>query len=114
MLETAIPAPHAWHGPSLAREHFLLPIPDAVLGELSAALAEPRRAPVPTLLLLPEHFTRPAATRFMDEVRRRLDDGPGFVMLDRLPVDQDHDEPDLRRHLVRLWLRAGDRRQFRG
>jgi TfdA family taurine catabolism dioxygenase TauD len=27
---------------------------------------------------------------------------------------QDHDEPELRRHLVRLWLRAGDRRQFRG
>jgi alpha-ketoglutarate-dependent taurine dioxygenase len=27
---------------------------------------------------------------------------------------QDADEPELRRHLVRLWLRAGDRRQFRG
>jgi len=27
---------------------------------------------------------------------------------------RDHDEPELRRHLVRLWLRAGDRRQFRG
>jgi hypothetical protein len=26
----------------------------------------------------------------------------------------DHDEPDKRRHLLRLWLRAGDRRQFRG
>jgi alpha-ketoglutarate-dependent taurine dioxygenase len=27
---------------------------------------------------------------------------------------QDHAEPEHRRHLVRLWLRAGDRRQFRG
>jgi len=27
---------------------------------------------------------------------------------------EDHDDPDRRRHLVRLWLRAGDRRQFRG
>jgi alpha-ketoglutarate-dependent taurine dioxygenase len=27
---------------------------------------------------------------------------------------QDHDDPERRRHLVRLWLRAGDRRQFRG
>ena len=27
---------------------------------------------------------------------------------------QDHEDPDQRRHLVRLWLRAGDRRQFRG
>jgi hypothetical protein len=27
---------------------------------------------------------------------------------------QDHDDPARRRHLVRLWLRAGDRRHFRG
>jgi hypothetical protein len=27
---------------------------------------------------------------------------------------EDHDEPERRRHLVRLWVRAGDRRQFRG
>ena len=27
---------------------------------------------------------------------------------------QDHEDPQHRRHLVRLWLRAGDRRQFRG
>jgi alpha-ketoglutarate-dependent taurine dioxygenase len=27
---------------------------------------------------------------------------------------EDHAEPERRRHLVRLWLRAGDRRQFRG
>ena len=26
----------------------------------------------------------------------------------------DFDEPEKRRHLVRLWLRGGDRRQFRG
>jgi hypothetical protein len=27
---------------------------------------------------------------------------------------QDTERPEDRRHLVRLWLRAGDRRQFRG
>jgi hypothetical protein len=27
---------------------------------------------------------------------------------------QDADEPEHRRHLVRLWLLAGDRRHFRG
>jgi alpha-ketoglutarate-dependent taurine dioxygenase len=27
---------------------------------------------------------------------------------------QDADEPEHRRHLVRLWPRAGDRRHFRG
>lgn len=85
MLDTLVPAPQAWHGPSLSREHYLLSIPPAVLAELDQALAELRRAPVPTLLLLPEHFALEASARFMDEVRRRLDEGPGFVMLDRLP-----------------------------
>ena len=87
MLETVVPSPRAWHGRSLSREQYLLPIPAPVLAELGAALAELRRAPVPTLLLLPEHFALGAAARFMGEVRRRLDDGPGFVMLDRLPVE---------------------------
>jgi hypothetical protein len=86
-LDTPIPSPRAWHGPSLARDHYLLPIPAPVQAELDGALGELRRAPVPTLLLLPEHFALAATARFMEEVRRGLDDGPGFVMLDRLPVD---------------------------
>src|SRR5947209_5095141 len=53
MLETLVPTPRAWHGPTLGREHYLLPIPAPVLAEMEAALAELRRAPVPTLLLLP-------------------------------------------------------------
>ena len=86
-LDTLIPSPRAWHGPALARDHYLLAIPAEVLAELDAALGELRRAPVPTLLLLPEHFALAATARFMEEARRRLDEGPGFVMLDRLPVD---------------------------
>ncbi len=87
MLTTVVPEPAAWHGPSLAAERYMIPLPAAVLAELDGALAELQRAPVPTLLLLPEHFPLAATGRFMAEVRRRLDEGPGFVMLDRLPVD---------------------------
>jgi alpha-ketoglutarate-dependent taurine dioxygenase len=86
-LDTLIPSPRAWHGPALASDHYLLAIPAEVLAELDAALAELRRAPVPTLLLLPEHFALAATACFMEEARRRLDEGPGFVTLDRLPVD---------------------------
>src|SRR5512144_2013689 len=87
MLDTPIPSPRAWQGPTLARDRYLTPMPAPVLAELDAALAELRRAPVPTLLLLPEHFALTAAARFMEEVRRRLDEDLGFLMLDRLPVD---------------------------
>ncbi len=87
MLQTEVPAPRAWHGPTLPRERSLVPIPPAVRAELEGALAELRRAPVPTLLLVPEHFALEATAGFMAEVRGVLEDGPGFAMLDRLPVD---------------------------
>jgi alpha-ketoglutarate-dependent taurine dioxygenase len=87
MLTTVVPEPAAWHGPSLATERYLLPIPAPVLAELDGALADLRRAPVPTLLLQPEHFPLAATGRFMAEARHRLDESPGFIMLDRLPVD---------------------------
>ncbi|HET8834508.1 MAG TPA: TauD/TfdA family dioxygenase, partial [Gemmatimonadales bacterium] len=67
------------------------------------------------------------AVRLMDEFlgdpAHRLDlwleRGQIQVLNNRLIVHgrtpyQDHEDPDQRRHLVRLWLRAGDRRQFRG
>ena len=93
MLSTVIPESTAWHGPTLPADRYLIPIPAAVLGELETTLAELRRAPVPTLLLLPEHFPLVATPRWMREVRRQLDEGPGFVMLNRLPVDaMDRDE----------------------
>jgi alpha-ketoglutarate-dependent taurine dioxygenase len=81
------PESAAWHGPTLSPDRYRVPIPADVLAELDGTLAELRRAPVPTLLLLPEHFPLAATARFMAEVRRGLDDGPGFAMLDRLPVD---------------------------
>ena len=87
MLTGFVAEPAAWHGPSLPAARYLIPVPPPVLAELDAALGELRRAPVPTLLLLPEHFPLAATGRFVAELRRRLDEGPGFVVLDRLPVE---------------------------
>jgi alpha-ketoglutarate-dependent taurine dioxygenase len=64
-----------------------VPIPDPCRRELEGVLEELRRAPVPTLLLLPEHFALEACRRFMAGVRERLDKGPGLVILDRLPLE---------------------------
>jgi len=180
MLTTVVPEPAAWLGPSLAADRYLMPIPATVLAELDGMLAELRRAPVPTLLLQPEHFPLAACGRWMADVRRRLDEGPGFAVFEwdgrlrtrfnarhivrgykktgrtldsegaeavrlmdgflsdsahrldlwlergqiqvlnnrvivhgRTPYEDD-ETPARRRHLVRLWLRAGDRRHFRG
>ncbi len=87
MLAEPVAETSAWRGRSLARDRYLVPIPDECARELDAVLAQLRAAPVPTLLLLPEHFRLGACARFMSEVRKRLDDGPGFVVLDRLALE---------------------------
>jgi len=88
MLTEAVPDHRAWRGSSLAPDRYLVRIPDEGVAEMESVLAELRRAPVPTLLLLPEHFALDACARWMKDVRDRLDEGPGFVVLDRLPLDR--------------------------
>ena len=58
------------------------------MAELEAIVAEQRKAPVPTLVLLPEQFEMDACRKLMREVRQRLDESLGFVILDRLPLDR--------------------------
>jgi len=88
MLAEPVAETSAWRGSSLARDQYLMPIPEECAREMDAVLADLRTAPVPTLLLLPEQFRLGACARFMAEVRTRLDEGPGFVVLDRLPLDR--------------------------
>ena len=88
MLTEAVPDHRAWRGPSLAPDRYLVRIPDECVAEMESVLGELRRAPVPTLLLSPEHFALDACARRMKDVRARLDEGPGFVLLDRLPLDR--------------------------
>jgi len=88
VLKDQVPATRAWHGPDLADDDFKVMFSKDGLAELEAIVAEQRKAPVPTLVLLPEHFEMSACREFMQGVKQRLDVGLGFVILDRLPVDR--------------------------
>ena len=81
------PLPKAWHGPDLVDDDFKIILSRDCMAELEAIVAEQRKAPVPTMVLLPEHFEMSACRTLMDDVKHRLDSGLGFVILDRLPVD---------------------------
>jgi Taurine catabolism dioxygenase TauD, TfdA family len=88
MLNERVPPPRAWHGPDLTDDDFRIALGKDCMAELNSIVAEQRRAPVPTLVLLPEHFALSACRQLMQRVKQRLDAGLGFVILDRLPVDQ--------------------------
>ena len=88
MLKDLVAAPRAWHGPDLVEDDFKVVLPAECVAELEAMIAEQKKAPVPTLVLLPEHFQMDACRRLLGGVRDRLDSGLGFVILDRLPLER--------------------------
>ena len=88
IIEHVVPAPRAWHGPDVTHEAFIVGLTPDVMAELDQVVAEQNKAPVPTLVLEPKHFQLSAATQLMTGVKRQLNEGLGFVILDRLPVDR--------------------------
>jgi len=76
----------AWAGPDLPPDAGLLPIPAAAAEELEAAAALLADNPLPILALDPRDFALDACRALMADARRLLDGGPGFAILDRLPV----------------------------
>lgn len=88
MLNWEISPPRAWYGPDLSDDDFKITLRKECMAEMEAIVAEQRKAPVPTLVLLPEQFSMDACRLLMQGVKQRLDAGLGFVILDRLPVDR--------------------------
>ena len=77
-----------WRGDTLPAEAGRIAVPREVVGELDAVVASLERDPLPLLVLRPEEFPLDASRAFMREVKRTIDQGPGFAIVDRLPVDR--------------------------
>jgi alpha-ketoglutarate-dependent taurine dioxygenase len=88
MLSELIPPERAWMGSTLIPEQYVMKIPAECLIELKDVVSELSAAPVPTLLLMPEQFRLQACVGWMKSVRREMDDGLGFVVVDRLPLNE--------------------------
>jgi alpha-ketoglutarate-dependent taurine dioxygenase len=77
-----------WRGDDLPADAGRLALPAAVEEELDRVVGALDRDPLPLLLLRPEEFTLDASRTFMRTVKRSLDEGPGFAIVDRLPVER--------------------------
>ena len=95
MHDAPIRGKRAWTRETIGERDWLLPIPAPVLDELARAIATLRRNPLQTELLVPGDFDLKKTRGFMARVKRVLESGVGFAVLDRLPVD-DFSKDELR------------------
>ena len=86
---SAVPSPGAatWTSATLEESDWLVRIGADVATEITAAAERFRANPLPTIALRTEDFELDASAAMMDAVRQRLDQGVGFTLLDRLPVE---------------------------
>lgn len=76
-----------WRVTDLAESDWRLEIPDAALHEFNIIAEALAAYDDPLDELVPDSFDWPATTDLMADVRARLNTGPGFVLLDRMPVE---------------------------
>ena len=86
-LTRELTGPGAWTAASLTPTDWTLPVPPGARAEIEALIVKLRRDPLPLLLLSPRFFALDECRRMMGKVKHMLDDGIGFAVLDRLPLD---------------------------
>jgi alpha-ketoglutarate-dependent taurine dioxygenase len=88
MLDRVLEGPLAWTSATLPDGAGRITLDAACLAELDAAVGVMRANPLPVLALSPGDFALDECRRLMARVKATLDRGPGFVVLDRLPVER--------------------------
>lgn len=76
-----------WRADDLSDTKWKFTLDADCLAEISNAVAHLRRHRVPTELLAPGDFDMPNCLAVMRGVHDRLVNGPGFALVDRLPMD---------------------------
>jgi alpha-ketoglutarate-dependent taurine dioxygenase len=76
-----------WDAASLKPTDGIVPLDDDARRELEAVAAVLRDNPLPIEMLEPDAFPMEACRRMMVKVKDTLENGVGFVIIDRLPLD---------------------------
>jgi len=76
-----------WLAPDISEDDFLLSLTNAARDEIDALARHFNENPLPILYRQLDDFELPACRETMAAMKRILDDGVGFAVLDRLPMD---------------------------
>jgi alpha-ketoglutarate-dependent taurine dioxygenase len=84
---TPFTGPIAWTRDSLSADDGIVKIDDVCRRELDEVVATLRANPLSTALLRPDDFSLDHCRAMMREAAQLLKEGPGFVIVDRLPME---------------------------
>ncbi len=87
MLDRDVEGDPAWIGDTDIPDGGKVFLTEACLDELHAAARTLRDNPLPLLAVSQDDFELDACRALMRDVKHQLDDGVGFAILDRLPLD---------------------------
>jgi len=88
MLTEKITGPMAWSAGSPIEQAVTVTLGHECLAELETVACYLAENPLPTLLVDTESLVVDHCRRLCRDVRQRLDHGPGFVIIEALPVDR--------------------------
>jgi hypothetical protein len=87
MLARFISGRLAWARGDLSESDYLITLSQQCLDEMAQVIANIRSSALPTVLLTPDEYPMPECRAAIGKVRQLLDDGPGFALVDRIPVE---------------------------
>jgi hypothetical protein len=79
--------PRAWTRKTIAKKDYFFKLPRPCMTELRRVAKSLTADPLPVLVLKPEMFDLAHCKSFMKGVKRTLEKGVGFAIIDRLPLD---------------------------
>jgi len=95
MLSEQVTDRRAWLSGDVDPRSAVITLDDAARAETDMLVARLRAQPLPMILRTPDMFELPAWRAAMTRARDKLDNGLGFAVIDRLPMD-DHAEDDMK------------------
>lgn len=88
VFDREIPAPRAWTSAQVTPDLWKFALSAEALAEIDAFVHHLRSNPMDVRLLVPDDYDLAACRTVMGRVKECLDNGVGFAVLDRLPVDR--------------------------
>ena len=78
----------AWTAADVAPLEWVMPLTEIAITEIHIMIKKMHAAPLPMMLRTPDEFEIPALRAIYIELKNKLDEGKGFAVIDRFPIDE--------------------------